>query len=136
MAKKINDPQEIDESFIIASIKQDKSAKAQPNLPIETESEPEAKHSESEQPKEENRRKKVRQDYESLFFKEAGIVGRGEKSTYLRKEYYDRIAKIIQVTHNNRINVFSYIDNVLSYHFETFRQEITDFYNKKNTDLF
>ncbi len=57
------------------------------------------------------------QDYESLFIRDAGgITAREGKTAYIRKEYHDRILKIIQVIGNNELTLFSYLDNVLEYH--------------------
>lgn len=91
----------------------------------------------SEQPKEEGRRKKNKsQEYENLFFKEAAVKTRSGKVVYIRKEYHDRILKIVRVIGENEFSLFGYLDNILEHHFNTYQDEITELYRKKNTDLF
>jgi len=88
--------------------------------------------------KEENRRRKGKTlDYESLFIRTAnGITAREGKTVYIRKQYHDRILKIIQVIGGNELSLFSYLDNVLEHHFSTFQEEITTLYNRKNEGIF
>ena len=88
--------------------------------------------------KEENRRRKGKtQDYESLFIREAGgITAREGKTVYIRKQYHDRILKIVQVIGGNELSLFSYLDNVLEHHFASFQDEITTLYNRKNEGIF
>jgi len=88
--------------------------------------------------KEENRRRRGKsQDYESLFIRGAGgITAREGKTVYIRKEYHDRILKIVRVIGENDLSLFSYLDNVLEHHFALFQEEITTLYNKKNEGIF
>ena len=88
--------------------------------------------------KDENRRRKGKtQDYESLFIRTAnGITAREGKTVYIRKQYHDRILKIVQVIGGNELSLFSYLDNVLEHHFATFQDEITTLYNRKNEGIF
>lgn len=74
--------------------------------------------------------------YESLFMQEAGITARTGKLVYIRKEHHDKVKKIIQVIGKNDISIFSYIDNVLSHHLETYRDEISELYDKNNKGIF
>ncbi|GAB6122469.1 DUF3408 domain-containing protein [Dysgonomonas termitidis] len=92
---------------------------------------------ESEPPKEENKRRKNKaQEYETLFFKDAAIKTRNGKVVYIRKEYHDRILKIVRVIGENEFSLFGYLDNILEHHFSTYQDEITELYRKKNTDVF
>ena len=88
--------------------------------------------------KEENRRRRGKpQDYESLFIREpGGITAREGKTVYIRKQYHDRILKIVRVIGGNELSLFSYLDNVLEHHFAVFQDEITTLYNKKNEGIF
>jgi len=88
--------------------------------------------------KEENRRRRGKpQDYESLFIREAGgITAREGKTVYIRKQYHDRILKIVRVIGGNELSLFSYLDNVMEHHFTLFQEEITTLYNKKNEGIF
>lgn len=92
---------------------------------------------EPEPPKEESRRKKNKaQEYETLFFKDAAVKTRSGKVVYIRKEYHDRILKIVRVIGENEFSLFAYLDNILEHHFNTYQEEITELYRKKNTDVF
>jgi hypothetical protein len=144
MAKKIN-MDEIDESFIIASVKKDRTAVPENAaqllrpLPSTITKQPEEATQETMPPseppvKEELRRKRDRlQEYELLFIKETDLPpARFGKSVYIRKEFHDRISKIIHVIGNNEVSLFGYIDNVLAHHFDNFQDEITQSYKKSN----
>jgi hypothetical protein len=92
---------------------------------------------EAEPPKEESKRRKNKlQEYETLFFKDAAIKTRSGKVVYIRKEYHDRILKIVRVIGENEFSLFGYLDNILEHHFATYQDEITELYRKKNTDVF
>jgi hypothetical protein len=137
MAKKIN-PDEIDESFIIASVRKDRTAQetAPPPLsplPATVTVQPEISVPQPEPPKEEARSKRATgQEYESLFIKESDLPpARFGKSVYIRKDYHDRISQIISVISGNEVSLFGYIDNVLSHHFESFQEDIARSFKKK-----
>ena len=147
MAKKLK-IDSIDENFIINSFRQDDR-----NIPLEarsTESSTEeppvekpqatitASSFKPETVKEEpvHRRKGNKQDYESLFVREASVTARQGKQVYIRKDYHDRILKIIQVIGRNEVSIASYLDNVLTLHFETYQGEITESYNEHLKSVF
>jgi len=88
-------------------------------------------------PREESRRRKSRgQDYESLFIRNIPITTRSGKTVYIRKEFHDRIMRIVQVISFNEVSLFSYIDNVLEHHFNTYQDEISELYKKRTPDIF
>ena len=137
MAKKPN-IEEIDENFIINSFRQDDltippSARATELPSGNDEPEPEPIQ------REESRRRKPKSretDYRSLFLKEAAIPARIGKTVYIRKEYHERIQLILRVIGKDEVSLFSYIDNVLAHHFETYQAEITELYNEHNRSMF
>ncbi len=91
----------------------------------------------TEIPREESKRKRNKiPDYESLFLVNAEIPTRSGKLVSIREKYHERITKIVQVIGKKEVSIFSYIDNVLSHHFETFQDEITELYNKNNESIF
>lgn len=140
MAKRIN-TDEIDESFIMASVKRERNVEQEINrveevVPVK-EKEPAQTPVLPEPPKEETRRKRGKQqDYESLFIKESNVTARLGKTVYIRREFHDRILKIVQVIGGNEVSLFSYIDNVLAHHFDSFQDEITESYEQKNRSVF
>ncbi|MDR1864164.1 MAG: DUF3408 domain-containing protein [Bacteroidales bacterium] len=145
MAKRIN-TDEIDESFIIASVRKDRTgvpeSVQQPPVSVQQQVErvmpvrdtvsvsPEPSGEETR-----NKREK-RQEYESLFIRESNVTARLGKTVYIRKEFHDRILKIVQVIGANEISLFSYMDNLIAHHFETFQDEISQSYRRKNRDIF
>ncbi|MDR1119724.1 MAG: DUF3408 domain-containing protein [Dysgonamonadaceae bacterium] len=143
---------DFDANFVISSFKNKErrnnpSSIPRPLLPPETKKEqveepetetaPPVSTVQEETPREETKRKRGKSpDYESLFIQEAGITARTGKSVYIRKDHHDKIVKIVQVIGKNQVSLFSYIDNVLKHHFETFQDEITELYNKNNESIF
>ena len=144
---------EIDANFVISSFKNKDRRNNPSSLPraLVPENEKEQAGTEQKQtekkeipavvqtetPREENKRKRNKTaDYEGLFIQEAGITARTGKSVYIRKDYHDKIMKIIQVIGKNQVSLFSYIDNVLSHHLATYQDEITELYNKNNESIF
>lgn len=136
MAKKTN-VEGIDENFIINSFRQDDltlppSARATEN-PTDEAAAPEPLPPEEQ--REEPRRRKARnkeQDYGALFLKEATIPARIGKTVYIRKEYHERIQLILRVIGKDEVSLFSYIDNVLAHHFDTFQEDIKKLYEQNN----
>ncbi|MFQ7265345.1 MAG: DUF3408 domain-containing protein [Paraprevotella clara] len=137
MAKKTN-IEGIDENFIINSFRQDDltlppSARATENPTDEAAAAPEPLPPEEQ--REEPRRRKARnkeQDYGALFLKEATIPARIGKTVYIRKEYHERIQLILRVIGKDEVSLFSYIDNVLAHHFDTFQEDIKKLYEQNN----
>lgn len=135
---------DIDENFIINSFRQDEFAPSAEEQPTEVreEIESEEKVVPTTTPKtivEEPRRRKPKgkdEDYQELFLKEAAISARFGKTTYVRKEYHERIQRIVRVIGKDEVSLFSYIDNVLAHHFASFQDEITELYNKNNESIF
>lgn len=88
---------------------------------------------EKQRPREEPRRRKAKgeaQDYETLFIRNAPTTTRSGKAVYIRKEFHDRITRIVQNIGLNNVSLFSYIDNVLEHHFNTYQDEISELYRK------
>ncbi len=135
MAKKIEE--EIDEDFIIASMNMTGPSASDKMSPIPKLQKKEKSESLEEPEKQkETKRRKSKNDFESLFIRQADIAGRQEKTIYVREKYYNRIDKLIKLYGNPRLSVFSYVDAVLELHFETYEQEIKEVYHKLYTPPF
>ena len=149
MAKRIN-VDEIDESFIVAAVRKDRttpeivppplvplpavvSETVTETIPAQTDDVP-ASVSLPEPQKDDTKRKRNKQDYETLFIKEVHITARLGKTVYIRKEFHDRILKIVQVIGANEVSLFSYIDNIIAHHFDMFQDDIVKSYNSKNAN--
>ena len=74
--------------------------------------------------------------YVRLFIHESPVCARLGKTIYLRKEFHERIQRIVQTIGNNEMSIFSYVDNVLEQHFAAYQDEITKEYRKRSTELF
>ena len=70
--------------------------------------------------------------YRSLFLKEADVPARIGTTVYVRKEYHERIQLILRVIGKDEVSLFSYIDNVLAHHLNTFQEEIKKLYEQNN----
>jgi hypothetical protein len=128
MAKK--NEAEIDENFIIASI----NTMAPTTIVSQENSNQSSVNSETQitpTKKEDSRKKKNKEDYESLFIQETPITGRKEKTTYLRSKFYKKIQNIILCYDNPNLSVFGYIDTVLAHHFEIYEQDIKEILKRR-----
>ncbi|GAA6253713.1 hypothetical protein F050043D4_47480 [Bacteroides thetaiotaomicron] len=76
------------------------------------------------------------EQYEALFFQKTKSRTRNGKVVYIRKEFHERIMRIVQVIGENDYSLFDYLDNILELHFDTYQDEITKLYREKNTDIF
>lgn len=137
---------EVDANFVISSFKNKERRNNPSSIPKalvpehekeqETESEEKSVTAvQTETPREETKRKRSKSpDYESLFLVDAGIPTRSGKLVSIREKYHKRITKIVQALGKKDVSIFSYIDNVLSHHFDTYQDEITEICNNNNDD--
>ncbi|KXH84925.1 DUF3408 domain-containing protein [Chryseobacterium kwangjuense] len=58
--------------------------------------------------------------YGKLFLERKEMDKRGEKSIYLRAEYHERLTRIAQIIGGGKIPLYTYLDNILSHHFELY----------------
>lgn len=137
----------IDENFIINSFRQDDtsiSPQARSNetstdeISVKEESQSLSTMQVLEQGKEEpaHRKKGNKSGYEETFVCESSVTARRGKQVYIRQDYHDRILKIIQVIGKNEVSIASYIDNVLTHHFNTYQHEITESYRQHLKSVF
>lgn len=152
MAKRV-DTTELDADFVISQAKPNNREKSlTPYDPSASVSAAESKPAEEilpvaaepetvkgkETPREENKRRRKPQsepeDYEALFIRTAPTTTRSGKAVYIRKEFHDRIMRIVQNIGFNEVSLFSYIDNVLEHHFNTYQDDITELYRKRRPE--
>ena len=101
----------------------------------EPETQPETKKQET--PKETKPREKARNssakkvDYEDIFLVNRFPSGRNGKVVYIRPEYHERLLRIVQLTREEKTTLYSYIDNILEYHFKEFGDDITNYFNER-----
>lgn len=65
----------------------------------------------------------------------ANAVRRG-KLVYVTQETHECIQRIVNVIGNNRVNISTYIENVLAYHLDEFKKPIRSLYDKNYHDVF
>lgn len=86
-----------------------------------------------------NMKKKTSQEkkgnYAKRFLKEAEIPARFGKTTYIRKEYHQKLQTIVQTIGGGKTSLFSYLDNVIADHLERHRVEIVELHNEYNNPL-
>lgn len=70
-------------------------------------------------------------DYEEIFLVNRFPSGRNGKVVYIRPEYHERLIRIVQLTREEKTTLYSYIDNILEYHFKEFGDDITDYFNER-----
>lgn len=73
-------------------------------------------------------------DYKNRFLVNVNIPTRSGKLVGVRKKYHSRISKIVKTIGDNEVTLFSYIDNILKHHFETFQDDISELYKKHSDD--
>ena len=128
----------LDASFIISQAK----GRNRPLHPYAAEKAEDADASSDESPvsaapREDARRRKGRgHDYETLFIRNAPSNTRSGKTVYIRREFHERITRIVQVIGKNEVSLYSYLDNVLEHHFAAYQEEISELYKKRNDDIF
>jgi len=69
-------------------------------------------------------------DYDGTFVCEANVTARLGKQVYIRKEYHDRIQKMLHVIGGNEVTIASFLDNVLTHHFTQFQEEIAESFRR------
>lgn len=70
-------------------------------------------------------------DYESIFFKRPDTNARDGKTVYIRPDFHEKLSRIVQVIGEDKITIYAYLDNLLSYHFQEFGEQITKSFNDK-----
>ena len=77
------------------------------------------------------KKSKKQEDYKTLFIKQSKETARLRKCVYVRPEFHERMMKIVHIVGENELSLFSYIDNVLEHHFNSFQEDITQAYKEK-----
>jgi hypothetical protein len=85
-------------------------------------------------PNEETVLEQAMADYKKRFLVNANMPTRNGKLVGIRPKYHSRISKIVKTIGENEVTLFSYIDNVLKHHFETFQNDISELYKKSSDD--
>lgn len=142
MKEKEKNKEAIDEQYLISMMAKEEHAPAmrpsvQPEEPAPEEKkvEPASSRNNHESPEGRKKKKQPAGDYEELFLKSSEETARYGKTIYIRKEFHERIQRICQVIGGNQVSLYSYIDNVLSHHFESYKEEIREGYERKQKPI-
>lgn len=68
--------------------------------------------------------------YSARFLANRFPSGRNGKVVYIRPEYHERLLRVVQLNNGEKITLYSYIDNILEYHFREFGDDITAYFNE------
>lgn len=124
-------PAEINEELMM-SLMVDGVKKEGLRLPKEEPEDPIEALPEKPAVKERQKVKKINEkDYESVFFKRPGTNARDGKTVYIRPDFHEKLTRIVQVIGEDKITIYAYLDNLLDYHFQEFREQITTSFNDK-----
>ncbi|TRW23646.1 DUF3408 domain-containing protein [Flavobacterium zepuense] len=82
-------------------------------------------------PKEKKQRNNTIRDYEALFLRNTEGNARLGKSVYIRQDFHERLTRIVQVIGEDKVNLYSYLENVLEYHFREFGDQIKKSFDDK-----
>ena len=81
------------------------------------------------------KRIKGKEQYPLTFLTNRFPSGRNGKVVYIRPEYHERLLRIVQLTREENATFYSYIDNILEYHFKEFGEDIINYYNVRNKPI-
>ncbi|WP_431609218.1 DUF3408 domain-containing protein [Chryseobacterium sp. 'Rf worker isolate 10'] len=70
-------------------------------------------------------------DYENLFFKKTDTNARDGKTVYIQPDFHEKLSRIVQVIGEDKLTIYTYLNNVLEYHFQEFGEQITKSFNDK-----
>ncbi|MGN7706854.1 DUF3408 domain-containing protein [Chryseobacterium sp. 22543] len=76
-------------------------------------------------------KKQLDADYESLFFKKTDTNARDGKTVYIQPDFHEKLSRIVQVIGEDKLTIYTYLNNVLEYHFQEFGEQITKSFNEK-----
>lgn len=125
MKRKDFDKPDVDEELILNIMKGNQpSTESEPNQAQEIKKET--------KPKEKVRYSTSNKvNYEEAFLVNRFPSGRNGKVVYIRPQYHERLLRIVQLTREEKTTLYSYIDNILEYHFREFGDNITEYFNER-----
>jgi hypothetical protein len=120
-------PEDIDESFLLQSIKEQEQPKEQqPATSAEKQEIPVLSAEKTKEIKEPVKRRRTNVDYTSMFLQRNEFKSR--QCVYISQRVQATISKIVKVISDREITVGGYIDSILAEHLETHRDEIIELY--------
>jgi hypothetical protein len=127
---------EVDESILLASIKEQDASKSQKK---ETPTSEQQTQQVSDQEKVVDVREPVRRKRNSSVNYASSFLQKNEFKTrqcvYISQQIHNTISAIVRVIADKDITVGGYIDNVLGQHLEAHKDEINELYKRDRKDL-
>lgn len=125
--KDIRKPEDIDESFLLQSIKEQEQPKEQQSASsVEKQGISASSTEKPKEVKEPVKRRRTNVDYSSMFLQRNEFKTR--QCVYISQRVHTTISKIVRIIANKDITVGSYIDSILAEHLETHKDEIIELY--------
>ncbi|WP_297332669.1 DUF3408 domain-containing protein [Flavobacterium sp.] len=126
--KKNSDSGEIDEQYLMSMM-----AGGVRKEGLEAKAAPDRRHPSKEPSvsKDKKLRKNISEDYETLFLRNTEGNARLGKSVYIRQDFHERLTRIVQVIGEDKVSLYSYLENVLEYHFREFSDQIKKSFDDK-----
>jgi hypothetical protein len=118
-------PEDIDELFLLQSIKEQEQSKEQQSS-AEKQEMPAPSTEKPKEVKEPVKRRRTNVDYSSMFLQRNEFKTR--QCVYISQRVHATISKIVKVISDKEITVGGYIDSILMEHLETHRDEIIELY--------
>ncbi|MDR1717666.1 MAG: DUF3408 domain-containing protein [Prevotella sp.] len=104
--------------------------------PVEEDKDAAARQVEADEPKESAkpaRKRKEAGDYEAAFLQRKAGVPR--RQTYISASLYEKISSFLPVIAGG-LSITGYIDNILTFHLEQYRDDINELYERKSKKPF
>ncbi len=76
------------------------------------------------------------EEYKKTFLQSTDFVAREGKSVYISPEFHENISKIVFLMGNGKMTISDYLYNVLTQHFQDFREEIQIVYQESTKMIF
>ena len=78
----------------------------------------------------------VENEYMERFIRTSKTPARSGKMVYVRRDYHDRIMRILHVIGKGELSISGYIDHVLTQHFADYEEAIRKLYKKNYEDVY
>lgn len=78
----------------------------------------------------------VEKEYMERFIRASKTPARSGKMVYVRRDYHDRIMRILHVIGKGELSISGYIDHVLTQHFADYEEAIRKLYKKNYEDVY
>ena len=127
--KKTNDGEEIDEQYLMSMMAGGVRKEGLEAAPVPGKQNPVKELQVSKEKKQ--RTKNMTEDYEALFLRNTDGSARLGKAVYIRQEFHERLTRIVQVIGEDKVSLYSYLENVLDYHFSEFGEQIKKSFDDK-----